>query len=184
MKRLFIVMAVLGAIIIVTCLVAGASPMMYFIFIGMLVVIGIFLAPLFKQADEMLASGKIINRDANFMENVQRFNLSKVSQENLIAAMKKEGLPFAGLEWKTGDGVMGFKYADWTAKLIKLDGDDNSDRYEFGFLNWQTNKYGGSVTFTQMNQLLTAIEKAFIKLDPNTKVQTERGKIKTKSSFF
>ena len=183
MKRMFVVLGVIFAIIAITFIALG-EPMGILIGFGICVVVGFFVAPLFKQADEMFASGAIIKRDAGFMENIQRFTLSKASAENLIAAMKNEGLPFAGLEWKTGNDAMGFKYSDWTAQLVKLDGDANSDRYEFGFLQWQTNQYGGSVTVTQMNQLLTAIEKAFLKLDPNTKVQTERGKVKTKSSFF
>ena len=183
MKRMFIVLGVIFAIIAITFLVLG-EPMGILIGFGIVVVVGFFVAPLFKQADEMVASGKIITRDANFMGNIQRFTLSKQSTESLIAAMKNEGLPFAGLEWKTGNDAMGFKYSDWTAQLTKLAGGDNSDRYEFGFLQWKTNQYGGSVTFTQMNQLLTAIEKAFLKLDPNTKVQTERSKVKTQSSFF
>ena len=182
MKRLFIILLVLGSIMIITCLALDAPPMLYLICLGIIAGVGFFVAPLFKQADEMFASGAIIRRDANFMENVQRFTLSKVGMDNLIAAMKNEGLPFSGLEWKTGNGDMGFRYKDWTAHLVKLDGGDNTDKYEFGFSQWQTNKYG--VTLMQMNQLLTAIEKAFFKLDSNTIVQTKRGKIYTKSSFF
>ena len=183
MKRMFVVLGVMFAIIAITFLVLD-EPMGIFIGFGIVVVVGFLVAPLFRQADEMLSSGAIIKRDADFMQYIQRFTLSKADMESLIAAMKDEGLPFAGLEWKTGNDVMGFKYSDWTAQLIKLDGDGDSGRYEFGFLQWQTNSYSASATITQMNQLLTAIEKAFIKLDPNAKVQTERGKINTKSSFF
>ena len=184
MRRMIIVLAVLGAIILVTCLAMGAPPMVYLICLVVLVVVGFFVAPLFKQADEMFASGAIIKRDAKFMENAQIFTLSNVSTETLIAAMKNAGLPFAGLEWKTGNDAMGFRYSDWTAQLIKLDGGDGFDSYEFGSLQWQTMQYGGIVSITQMNQLLTAIEKAFLKIDSNTKVRTERGKVNTKSSFF
>jgi hypothetical protein len=184
MKRLYIALAVIGGIMIVTCLAIGAPPMMYLIMLGILAVVGFFTAPLFKQADEMLASGKIINRDPSFRENIEIFTLSKTSTESLIAAMKNEGLPFAGLEWKTGTDAMGFSYSDWTAQLVKLDGNDVFDKYEFRFLQWQEGRGGGSITITQMNQLLTAIEKAFISLDPNTKVQIERAKITTKTKFF
>ena len=183
MKTLFIVMSVLGAIIIVSGIAMDAPLFMYPILLGGLAGIGFFLAPLFKQADEMLASGKIILRDPDFMKNAQIFTLSKVSMDDLIAALKNEGLPFVGLEWKTGNDAMGFRYSDWTAQMVKIGSDENCDRYEFVFLQWQTIR-GSAVSFTQMNQLLTAVEKAFLRLDPSTKVQTERNKINTKSSFF
>ena len=183
MKRMFIVLGVIFAIIAITFL-ALDEPRGVWIGLGIVVVVGFFVAPLFKQADELFASGAIIKRDANFMENVQRFPLSMISTESLITAMKNEGLPFPGLAWKIGEDAMEFRYSDWTAQLIKLDCGDDFARYEFKFLQWKTDQYGGSVTFTQMNQLLTAIEKAFLKLDANTKVQTERAKTNTKSSFF
>ncbi len=184
MKRLIIVLAVLGAIIIITCLVVGASPMMYFIFLGMLVVAGVIAAPIYKHAEAMLKDGKIIKRDASFMESAQTFTIKSVSMEDLIAALKQEGLPFAGLEWKTGNQAMGFRYSGWTAEMVKLAGDGSRDKYKFSFTQWQTMRYGNAVNATQMNQLLTAIEKAFIKLDPSAKVSTERIQVKTKSSFF
>ena len=183
MKRMFIVLGVIFAIVAITFL-ALDMPGGVWIGLGIVVVVGFIVAPLFKQADEMLASGAIINRDANFMENVQRFSLSMISTESLITAMKNEGLPFPGLEWKTGNDAMSFKYSDWTAQLIKVESNDDFARYEFKFLQWKANQYGGSVTLTQMNQLLTTIEKAFINLDSNTKVQSERAKISTKSSFL
>ena len=184
MKRMFVVLGVLGVIMIVTCAALGASPMVYLLCVGIPVLVGVFVAPLFKQADEMLASGAIVTRDADFMNNIHIFTLAKVSMESLISAMKNEGLPFSGLEWKTGTDIMAFKYSDWTAQLVRLNDSEDFDMFEFGFLQWQTNKYGGSVTVTQMNQLLTAIEKAFIGLDSNTRVKTERGKVTSKTSFF
>jgi len=153
--------------------------MAYLIIFGIFVVLYFICAPLYKQAAELQAQGKIITRNPNFVETAQIFILSNVSMENIIAALKAEGLPFAGLEWKTGDDAMGFWYDKWTAQVVKIDSDDDRDRYKFNFTEWQP--YAGTaVNSTQMNQLLTAIEKAFIKLDSNTKVQTERIKFNTK----
>ena len=159
---MIIVLGVIFGVIAITFL-ALDEPRGIWIGLGLIIVVGLIVAPSFKKADNLFASGAIIQRDAKFMENVQKFTFKNVSAESLIAAMKNEGLPFPGLEWKTGNDAMGFKYSDWTAQLVKINGDDNAAAYEFGFLQWQTNSYGGSVTFTQMNQLLAVIEKAFLK---------------------
>lgn len=185
MKKLFIVLSVIAVIMVVTCLAFDAPPMIYLLCFGVLVIVFFITAPLFKQADELLSSGKIITRDPSFVETAQVFSLSKVSMDSLIAAMKSEGLPFAGLEWKTSDGAMRFRYNGWAAQMVKIDNDDGShDKFRFSFTGWQTLKYSAVMDITQMNQLLTAIEKAFIRLDHSTKVATERVKIQTKNSFF
>jgi hypothetical protein len=182
-RNAIIVGTVIALIAIITCIAADAPPIMYLILIGMGAVVFFIVAPIIKQSSEMLNEGKIITRDANFMKNAQIFTLSKVSIESLVAAMKTEGLPFAGLAWKAGNNTMTFSYNQWAAQMIKLPGDDGYDKFRFSFTRWQTMKYGQAVDFTQMNQLLTAIEKALLKLDPSTKVQTEQIKVNTKSSF-
>ena len=184
MKRLWIALAVFGVIMIGTCIALDAPTIVYFICFGILGAVYFITAPLFKAADNLLSSGMIITRDADFMKNAQIFMLSKMSMDTLISAMKKEGLPFDGLSWKAGEDAMSFSYNQWDAQMIKLPNDYEYDKFRFSFTGWQTMKYGQAVDITQMNQLLTAIEKAFIKLDPNTKVKTEQIKVNTKSSFL
>ncbi len=186
MKRLYVALGILGAIMVVTCVAVEAPGIVYLIVLGILAVVGFFLAPMFKQADAMLSSGQIIQRDPGFVEMAQTFTLAKATQEEIVAAFKREGLPFAGLEWKTAEGAMGFRYNGWTAEIISLGSADGRDRYRFSFTGWRT--VGSSchtvADITQMNQLLTAIEKAFLKLDSSTKVQTERIKVKSQSKLF
>jgi len=183
MKRMFVVLGVIFAIIAITGLALGET-MVIWIGLGIVVVVGFFVAPLFKQADTMLASGQIIKRDADFMKNSQTFTISRVGMDALINAIKDKGLPYDGLEWKTGDGVMTFKSRYWEAQMIKLDSDDSCDKWQFTFLSWEEGSYGSATGHTEMNAVMTAIEKAFIALDPNTKVQTERIKVNTKSKFI
>jgi len=183
-NRAVLISAVLAAIVLVTCLVLDAPPMMYLLMLGVGVVVYFIVAPVIREAGKLESEGKIITRDVNFVETAQIFTISKVSMENLIAAMKNEGLPFAGLEWKTSSDAMGFKYNGWSAQMTKTDGDDTHDIYRFSFTQWQTMRYGTAADITQMNQLLTAIEKAFIKLDSSAKVKTERLKVQTKNKFF
>ena len=56
----------------------------------------------------------------------------------------------------------------WTARLSFFGTDGVWMRYCFEFLRWNSN-----LTNLEMNQLLTAIEKTFLMLDPQTSVQTE-----------
>jgi hypothetical protein len=186
--KLLLVMGVLATICVVTALVMNAPPFMYLIFIGIFVFLYFIFAPIYKQAAEqgaaLMKEGLIITRDAEFMKNAQTFSLSKVSMDDLIVAIKNMGLPFDGLEWKTGEGVMTFKCSTWDAQMVKLESSDGRDRWKFSFLSWDEMRYGGASSFTAMNVLLTAVEKAFISLDPNTKVQTERIKVNTNSKFL
>jgi len=180
---MIIVLGVIFAIVAITGLALGET-MFIWIGLGIVVVVGFFVAPLFKQADAMFASGQIIKRDADFMKNSQTFTISRVGMDALIAAIKDKGLPYEGLEWRTGDGVMTFKSRYWEAQMIKLDSDDNCDKWQFTFLSWEETKYGSAISHTEMNAVMTAVEKAFIALDPNTKVQTERIKVNTNSRFL
>ena len=186
--KLLVVMGVLAAICIVTALAMGAPPFMYIVFLVMFAVLYFIFAPIYKQAAEqgaaLMNEGRIINRDQDFMKNAQIFTLSSVSMESIVATLKNEGLPFDGLEWRTGADAMTFKGSDWDAQMVKLESSEGRDKYQFSFLQWETMQYGGAVNFTAMNVLLTAIEKAFLKLDPNTKVQTERIKVNTNSKFL
>jgi hypothetical protein len=182
-RNVIIACAVMALIAVITCLALDAPPLVYLILIGVGVVVYFMVAPMVKQAGKLFDEGKIITRDPNFVETAQIFTISKVGTENLIAALKNEGLPFAGLEWKTASDAMRFEYSGWSAQMVKVDCDDSHDKFKFNFTQWQTMKYATVVDITQMNQLLTAIEKAFIKLDSSAKVQTERNKVNTKTVF-
>jgi hypothetical protein len=186
--KLVTVIGVLFAVCTVTALVMNAPLFIYLIFIIIFAVLYFIFAPIYKQAYEqgnaLMSEGRIINRDAEFMKNAQTFSLAKINMESLITAMKNEGLPFDGLEWRTGPDVMTFKGSNWDAQMVKLASNNERDKFQFSFLKWETMPYGGAVNFTQMNVLLTAIEKAFLSLDSTTKVQTERIKVDTKNNFF
>ena len=183
-NSVLIASAVMALIAVVTCIAMDAPPIMYLTLLGMGVVVYLIVAPTVKNAAKLHTEGKTVTRDVNFTRNAQIFTLSKMPMDALISAMKNEGLPFDGLSWKAGEDAMSFSYNQWDAQMIKLPNDDEYDKFRFSFTGWQTMKYGQAVDITQMNQLLTAIEKAFIKLDPNTKVKTEQIKVNTKSSFL
>jgi|GEM_PF-5908007 len=186
--KLLLVLGVIAAICIVVALAINAPPFMYLVFLVIFAVLYFIFAPIYNQAAEqgesLMKDGLIINRDIDFMKDAQTFSLSNISMNTLIAAMKNNGLPFDGLEWKTGENVMTFTYRTWDAQMVKLDDNDDGVRWEFSFLSWERMQYGGAVDFTPMNMLLTAVEKSFVALDSNTKIQTERIKINTNSKFL
>ena len=187
-SKLMLVMGVLAVICVVTALAMNAPPFIYVVFIGIFAVLYFIFSPIYTQAAEqgnaLIEAGMIIHRDAEFMKNAYIFSLSKIDMDDLIAAMKDEGLPFAELEWKTGTDAMTFRGSHWDAQMVKLESGEAGDQYQFKFLQWEIMPYGGATHFTQMNILLTAIEKAVLKLDPHTTVQTERIKIETNSRFI
>ena len=65
----------------------------------------------------------------------------------------------------------------------KCERDDGKDCYGFQFLEW-TERQGMIQYEAHMNTVLTAIERAFLQLDPQTEVSTEYVNTKTKPKFF
>ena len=182
--RVLIISAILAGIFFITLLAYDAPPILYLMIPGVGILVYFLAAPAVKAASRLESDGKIVTRNPDFVETAQIFKLSKVSIAEITTMLKKEGLPFSGLEWRTSDDAMGFQYNGWTAQFYKVDSDDEHDRYRFNFTQWQTVRYSIVTDIVQMNQLLTAIEKALIKLDPSTKVQTERLKHRTSNRFF
>ena len=73
-----------------------------------------------------------------------------------------------------------FTNSDWTAQLYRLSGDESQVTYRFEFTKWRDALSNASL----MNMLMTAIEKLFLELDPNTQVRTVPLDVKTKHSFL
>lgn len=59
----------------------------------------------------------------------------------------------------------------WNALLYCTGASNGRMTYWFRFTSWGTLDYG-VIGEVQMNMLLTAIEKLFLSIDPNTQVQT------------
>ena len=139
-----------------------------------------------RRNKAMISGGKIIKRDISFQEYAEIFTLSNADFTIVIPALKSMDISGTGVSWesKGGTKTVDFKSShEWAARLTSLEGDGEKYRYCFQFTEWQTNK---GVPWRQdtMNILLTSIEKAFLSIDPNTQVVTERIKTKSKSSFL
>ena len=137
------------------------------------------------KINELLEEGRMIKRDISFVETAELFTLATVSFDGLIEAVKKMDLSGTGvsIDSNSTKQALLFKSTGWSAQLYRMEEDGDKSIYCFSFLNWRTYR-GIPQDHIQMNILLTEIEKAFLRIDPNTQVQTSKLKLNTKTSFF
>lgn len=139
-----------------------------------------------QRSKKLEDEGKIVKRDASFIESAEVFTLSGGDFADLVPALEKMNLSGTGASWesKGATRTVYFKSGHgWAAQLQALESDSEKSRYSFQFTNWQTRK-GMPWRVDTMNMLLTSVEKAFLSLDPSTQVETTRIKTKSKPSFF
>ena len=72
---------------------------------------------------------------------------------------------------------------EWNAEILFLDESNGKYRYRFDFTAWNTHR-GLPLRSDTMNMMETKVEKMFLKLDPQAKVDTEEMKLKTKTRLF
>jgi len=138
-----------------------------------------------KRGKKLMDDGRMIKRDISFVNTAELFTLTTVAFDGLIDTIKTMDFSGTGASAESSrekEAVL-FKAKGWTAQLYKVEDSDNKSIYCFSFTNWQTYR-GIPQNGVQMNILITEVEKAFLRLDPNTKVETARVKTKTKSNFF
>jgi len=150
--------------------------------------VGIGLAVGLKQrsaGNQFMEAGRMIKRDISFVETAEVFTLSETDFKNIVDMIKKADLSDTGVsaESNSEKQIVLFKAKGWAAQLHRLVEEREKCAYCFTFTAWQTYR-GMPQNHVQMNLLLTAIEKVFLSIDPNTQVQASRTKTKSKSSFF
>lgn len=141
-----------------------------------------------KQERQLTSEGKIINRSHRFIEQAEDFT---IACENPAFVFEKLGtLPFSEMNVKmSADGQRVFQFSfthpsgNWTAVLRRMDAPAGQLVYSFCFTHWKISDLG-VIGELQMNMLLTAIEKMFLSIDPNTQVKTRLLETKTSHKFF
>ncbi|MBQ1553786.1 MAG: hypothetical protein IIZ66_09575 [Clostridia bacterium] len=158
----------------------------FLIFIIILAIILAIAVPLgIKQGKEnkkLFEEGKIIQRPLHFAEKGEEFVSRIGTTDNLKAELEKMVLP---CETKGNTTQATFTGSSYSARLYRVDFDEPSGVaiYRFEFTAWKTN----SATYVEaisMNRLMTAVEKAFLALDPNTAVTSYDIDFKTKHSII
>ena len=150
--------------------------------IGIGVIIGLNKSKAIRQ---LMKEGRTIKRQITFVETAEIFTLSAGEYNRIIDTIK--GMDFSGtgvaVESNKDKQAVLFKSNGWAAQLYRMETDGDKDIYCFNFTKWQTYR-GIPQNHIQMNILLTELEKAFLRIDPGTKVENARLKTNTKTNFI
>ncbi len=140
-----------------------------------------------KRADSLIAEGKMIKRDMDFWNFAEIFTLSSVDYKKLrseINDMDFSEFKITSYPDNGGKSEILFKSGyEWNARILYLGESEGRNKFRFEFTTWNT--YNGlPMRSDTMNMMETKIEKMFLKLDPNTVVETVENKIETKHKLF
>lgn len=168
--------------------------MVFLIILFILVVAGITLAvkwPSMKAEREKRIraeqNGDLIKRDAGFYKDEEIFTAHIPDMKAFGGAMTEalRGTGVCNLSGSYDSTVsLGGTKRSWQARLVKLESDGDMVRYSFGVTHYtdSTNEVMGMAL--DLNYVLTAMEKTFLKFDPNTKVETKAIDFKSHRSLF
>ena len=146
-----------------------------------------------KALDAAIEAGEMRKRPSNFIDKTYVF----ITKVNSSAKIEKSLTEILNLE-KAKITMSDFKndYADFAsqaasgsfqARLQKLEEAKGAKEHKWQFNAIHYQQYRGTTRVadvTGMNLLLTAIEKAFVQLDPETEVEERFTKMKTKTKLF
>ena len=139
-----------------------------------------------QRNKRLVDEGKIIKRKVSFVETAEIFTLKEADYSKLIPELKAMDISGTGVSWEgySAKQLVVFRSSHgWSAQLSLDEDNEDQYKYRFQFTKWQTRK-GAIWRIDTMNMLLTSIEKAFLRLDSSTQVETELLKLKTRSKFF
>ena len=149
------------------------------------IVVGIsifYVMTMNKAGKEMLDNGSVIKRPGGFYSKAEIFTLRRITSEEFNKAAEGINFPVPS-SGKTYDAV--FTGAGFEARLKMVQESETQCVYRFVFTRWKSRNGNPDISdLLTMNQLLTAVEKVFLKLDPGTQVRTEEVERKTSPSFL
>ena len=138
-----------------------------------------------RQHNKLVGEGKIISRRTDFMESAEVFTLRAVDPGKVTEDIKAMDYADMHTSMKGSSERQAFRFegSGWTAQLAKQDGEEGKSVYRFEFTGWKT-RNGLAQDALNMNKLLTAVEKLFVSLDPDTQVTAVPLELQTKHSFL
>lgn len=150
-----------------------------------LLISGALLLYMYQRHQKLVDSGKIINRDRNFVEKAEDFVLTLDGSDEVARRLQEISYTEMKVSMRILDDGHSFQFVGntWSARLYRKNDEDGKAIYSFQYLNWKTHD-GGIMYEDHMNMLLTAIEKIFLSIDPNTQVRTRLLETKTSHKFF
>lgn len=144
-----------------------------------------------SKKNKLKTENKIIDRDAIFFKREHFFETSTSSLREIGEAIDKSVLSSESISFEPNyeHGIIVFHnnvaYGTFGAGLRAMGNADGVYRYSFKIDAWR--ETNGAITrqdFFNANVLLTTIEKAFLRLDPQTKVSDQATKITSKHKLF
>lgn len=139
-----------------------------------------------NKRNELLSDGKILDRRPDFVKKAEIFTINRMENYSKIIdgvmAFDYSDIK-CSLDGDKAKQTYRFKGADWNAHLWLVKTTDSNFIYRFEFGEW-SERNGIPYSGIPMNKLLTAIEKMFVSIDPNTTVSSEIIEYKTKHSFL
>ncbi|TGX97554.1 hypothetical protein E5357_12005 [Hominisplanchenecus murintestinalis] len=140
---------------------------------------------MYQRHKKLVDSGKVIDRESNFVEKAEDFIISQGVPDEVQKQIQT--LPYAEMKvsMRTEGGGQSFLFtgSTWSARLYRKNDEAGKTIYSFQYLNWKTHN-GGIMYEDYMNMLLTSIEKMFLSIDPDTQVKTRLLETKTSHKFF
>ena len=149
------------------------------IILGVCVALLILFKFLSLRGESKLESqGKIVRREKGFNENAEIFTMGPIDQNKVTEGLKEIGnsmrISVNGNTNTQSFSITGGSWSQWSARLKLLEATEEKTVYRFLFSNWKSRAHSTSPEDpTSMNLVLTAVEKMFLNIDPNTKVHTE-----------
>ena len=145
-----------------------------------------------RKKTRLLSEGKIIERKTDFLEQAHCFITKTSSIADIGNALNKAVLSEEKISFEPnyGQGIIVFHKGGaggtFGAALRSLGQDGSASyRYKFQVEAYREQRLGVSAEDMHgANVLLTAIERAFMQLDPGTSVQRVKAEYKTKSKFL
>jgi hypothetical protein len=152
-----------------------------FVIIIAIVVIAAIAGSAYRK--KLTDSGQIVNRSAGFEQYAEILTIKEMPFSQVAEALRN-GYYYgkANVSVSEAKQAAGFSGAGWTAQLYHMN-DTDRNAYCFEFVNWQT-RNGIPYEALAMNTVLTAVEKVFLALDPNTQVSSKKLEVTKKSYFF
>ena len=153
------------------------------IVVFIIVIIGVVIWGV-NRNKQLMDEGKIIKRDISFLETAEVFTSKGADPAKISSALRTMDISGTKADWTSKNGTLFIESGyGWSAKLELIGNNEETYKYRFQFLNWKTSR-GIPTNANSMNIAITAIEKAFLQIDPKTKVESTRIKTTTKSSFL
>lgn len=131
-----------------------------------------------KGESKLESQGKIIRREKGFNENAEIFTMGPIDKNQVTEGLKAIGstqkVSINGNTQSQSFSITGGSWSQWSARLKMMEANEEKTVYRFHFNQWKNNSHSTTPEDpTSMNMLLTAVEKMFVQIDPNTKVHTE-----------